>query len=122
MLTDTELEQKYSDLRGMSLVCSKCDKHFPMGDKQGFRKHLSYHNLKEKKYLYQCPKCPLKFTDNSNLKRHILSIHDRQVFRCLHCDFEDNRKKRLQDHMNNAHKVQARKIRRREKPFTAQNG
>ena len=74
-----------------------------LGDKLGFRKHLAYHNLKEKKYLYQCPKCPLKFTDNSNLKRHILSIHDRQVFRCLHCDFEDNRKKRLQDHMNNAH-------------------
>ena len=103
VLTDTELEQAFGDLSGLTLVCSKCDKQYPMGDKQGFRKHLSYHNLKEKKYLYQCPKCPLKFTDNSNLKRHIVSIHDRQVFRCLHCDFEDNRKKRLQDHMNNAH-------------------
>ena len=103
VLTDQELQQLYGDMAGGRLVCDRCDKHFPRGDKQGFRKHLSYHNLKEKKYLYQCPKCPLKFTDNSNLKRHILSIHDRQVFRCLHCDFEDSRKKRLQDHMNNAH-------------------
>jgi len=100
-LSDAELEKLFC--HRSELVCNKCDKHFPLNDKTNFRKHLAYHNLKEKKYLYQCPKCPLKFTDNSNLKRHILSIHDRQVFRCLHCDFEDNRKKRLQDHMNNAH-------------------
>ena len=105
-LTDAELESLYQNHAGTELVCDKCDKHVPIRDKPGFRKHLVYHNLKEKKYLYQCTKCPLKFTDNSNLKRHILSIHERQVFRCLHCDFEDNRKKRLQDHMNNAHKVQ----------------
>ena len=102
-LTDLELENKYKNVSGTELVCNKCDKHSPISDKHGFRKHLAYHNLKEKKYLYQCPKCPLKFTDNSNLKRHILSIHDRQSFRCLHCDFEDNRKKRLEDHMSNAH-------------------
>ena len=105
-LTDFELEDIYCDLSGGYLVCRKCDKHVPVTDKTIFRKHLTYHNLKEKNYVYRCDKCPSVFKDPSNLKRHVENIHEKQVFRCLHCDFEDNRKKRLEDHLINAHNDQ----------------
>jgi len=102
-LTDFELENMYKDKSGTFLVCNKCDRKTPVTEKSSFRKHLTYHTHKEKNYLYQCPKCTIVFSDPSNLKRHVQSIHEKQVFRCLHCDFEDNRKKRLEDHLMNAH-------------------
>ena len=106
ILTDFELEDIYCEPSGGYLVCSKCDKQVPVTDKTAFRKHLAYHNLKEKNYVYRCDKCPSTFKDPSNLKRHVENIHEKQVFRCLHCDFEDNRKKRLEDHLINAHNDQ----------------
>jgi len=102
-LSDFELENIYKDKTGTSLVCNKCGRKTPLAEKASFRKHLTYHNHREKNYMYQCPKCTNIFSDPSNLKRHIQSIHEKQVFRCLHCDFEDNRKKRLEDHLLNAH-------------------
>ena len=105
-LTDFELEEIYGDPGGVHLVCNKCDKQVLISDKTAFRKHLAYHNLKEKNYVYRCDKCPSVFKDPSNLKRHVENIHEKQMFRCLHCDFEDNRKRRLEDHLLNAHNDQ----------------
>lgn len=102
-VTDYELDSLYSDSSGLFLQCPKCERRTTVGEKASFRKHLTYHTHREKNYLYQCPKCPNIFSDPSNLKRHVQSIHEKQVFRCLHCDFEDTRKKRLEDHLVNAH-------------------
>jgi len=102
-LSDFELENMYRDKSGTYLVCNKCERRTSVSEKSSFRKHLTYHTHKEKNYMYQCPKCTNIFSDPSNLKRHVQSIHEKQVFRCLHCDFEDNRKKRLEDHLLNAH-------------------
>ena len=102
-LSDFELENMYKDKSGTFLVCNKCGRRTPLSEKSSFRKHLTYHTHKEKNYMYQCPKCTNIFSDPSNLKRHVQSIHEKQVFRCLHCDFEDYRKKRLEDHLMNAH-------------------
>eukprot|EP00092_Neocalanus_flemingeri_P029795 GFUD01032349.1.p1 GENE.GFUD01032349.1~~GFUD01032349.1.p1 ORF type:complete len:823 (+),score=166.44 GFUD01032349.1:67-2535(+) len=102
-VSDFELENMYKDESGTFLVCNKCDRRTSVSEKSSFRKHLTYHTHKEKNYMYQCPKCTNVFSDPSNLKRHVQSIHEKQVFRCLHCDFEDNRKKRLEDHLLNAH-------------------
>ena len=98
-LTDQELEQEYRD--GSSFLCNKCGKR--MEDRAGFRKHLTYHTHREKNYLYKCPNCSNIFCDPSNLKRHIQAIHEKQIFRCLHCDFEDTRKRRLEEHLLQAH-------------------
>jgi len=103
LVSEAELELRYKDATGRLLVCDRCDKRLPVSQGAAFRKHLTYHNLKEKNYLYQCLQCPAVFTDPSNLKRHVQSIHEKQVFRCLHCDFEDVRKRRLEDHMAGAH-------------------
>ena len=53
--------------------------------------------------MYQCPKCPALSADPSNLKRHIASVHERQVFCCAQCDFKDPKKKRLDEHIELEH-------------------
>ena len=103
VVSEQELETGYRDESGSCFQCPKCGKKASLQDKASFRKHLTYHTHKEKNYLYQCPKCPNIFCDPSNLKRHIQSIHEKQLFRCLHCDFEDCRKRRLEEHLVAAH-------------------
>ena len=70
-LTDFELDDIYRDPGGGHLQCNKCDKQVVISDKTAFRKHLAYHNLKEKNYVYRCDKCPSVFKDPSNLKRSV---------------------------------------------------
>jgi len=101
--TDEQLIMLYADKNKKYLICSKCGKRAKISEKLSFRKHLSYHNLKEKKYFYACDICKHIFADPSNLRRHMQSIHEKQIFRCLHCDFENTRKKRLEDHLLTAH-------------------
>ena len=79
IMTDFELEDIYCEPSGGYLVCSKCDKQVPVTDKTAFRKHLAYHNLKEKNYVYRCEKCPSVFKESSNLKCHVKNIHNNQV-------------------------------------------
>jgi len=103
-LTDSEIEKLYLNKEEGSLHCNKCSKTFHPQDKQALRKHVHYHAVKEKNYVYQCTECCKQFNDPSNLKRHKQSVHEKQVLRCLHCDFEDRRKHKLEDHLLSVHK------------------
>ena len=80
-LSDTEIESHYLTRNKSVLECTRCKKKFERQDKMSFRKHLQYHIHKEKNYVYQCTQCPREFNDSSNLKRHIHSVHEKQLFR-----------------------------------------
>ena len=79
--SDAELEAEYLDQNSQRLACKKCGKTYRLEEKTGFRKHLNYHAHKEKNYVYLCTQCSKAFSDHSNLKRHVQSVHEKQVFR-----------------------------------------
>ena len=79
--SDADLEREYLDSSLSLLRCKKCGKTYRLEEKVGFRKHLNYHALKEKNYVYVCSTCSKSFSDHSNLKRHVQSVHEKQVFR-----------------------------------------
>ena len=79
-LSDSELEKRYLSSDG-SLECDKCRKSFKKSGRIGFRKHLHYHAHRQKKYVYHCSECEKSFNDPSNLKRHMHSLHEKQLFR-----------------------------------------
>jgi DNA-directed RNA polymerase subunit RPC12/RpoP len=79
--SDADLEAAYLEPATGRLACSKCSKSYRREEKTSFRKHLNYHAHKEKNYVYMCAQCSRAFTDHSNLKRHVQSVHEKQVFR-----------------------------------------
>ena len=81
--SDFELESSFLNRKKNLLECSRCQKEFSRQDKTSFRKHLQYHFHKEKNYVYQCSQCPREFNDSSNLKRHIHTVHEKQLFRFI---------------------------------------
>jgi hypothetical protein len=80
-VSDADLEHEYLDAGLSVLRCKKCGKTYRLEEKVGFRKHLNYHAHKEKNYVYVCSQCTKTFSDHSNLKRHVQSVHEKQVFR-----------------------------------------
>ena len=65
----------------------------------------------EGKKQFQCNICELEFHNKINLKRHIISIHDRfyKPIKCNLCDYETVCKANLKTHKDSVHE--------RNKPF-----
>ena len=80
-LSDAEIDEKFLNPEKDMLECTKCMKVFEKTEKIIFRKHLHYHSHKEKNYVYQCSQCSKEFNDQSNLKRHMHCVHEKQLFR-----------------------------------------
>ena len=55
---------------------------------------------------FPCPHCEYKAAWNSDLKKHIKSIHEGQKFPCPHCEYKATHKKHLQRHFRSVHEGQ----------------
>jgi len=102
-VSDQQIKENYRELNG-EFVCNKCPKRFKPNEKMNFKRHIQYHTLKEKNYVYRCNECNREFNNSSNLNRHFKLMHEKQSFRCLHCDFENKRKEKLEYHLLTVHK------------------
>ena len=61
-------------------------------------------DLDDKKYVIKCEHCDLKFKRNSDLKRHVASIHSSsKSVQCLSCEKAFSRKDALTRHMKSSH-------------------
>ena len=57
---------------------------------------------------HECEVCDRKFTDTSNLRRHLSTVHgvgDVKTFQCDICSRVFKRKDNLKYHLKNVHKV-----------------
>ena len=55
---------------------------------------------------FPCPHCEYKAAWNSDLKKHIKSIHEGQKFPCPHCEYKATVKGNLQKHITSIHEGQ----------------
>ena len=60
--------------------------------------------------MFNCVECEYSAKKESNLKRHIQSVHTKSKFECVYCEEEFSRKDNLTRHKNRKHKKKIRKI------------
>ena len=53
--------------------------------------------------MFACDSCGDVFTENHNLTRHIISVHNKLKHNCVQCDFVSNRKDSLARHIKSKH-------------------
>ena len=58
---------------GIKLQCDKCEKKFDQKD--SWRNHLEWHDLKENGFVFQCKECRKKFSVRRLLKDHVRKVH-----------------------------------------------
>ncbi|KAJ2942465.1 hypothetical protein O0L34_g16070 [Tuta absoluta] len=68
--------------------------------------------IDERKYVYHCQYCLLKFTQNSHFFRHMMSNHEIQqkeaVFQCNDCQIVFNKKSNLDLHCQTHHQARSK--------------
>ena len=61
-------------------------------------------DMTETKKIYQCFQCEYVATCNSNLQKHVWSIHEkRRPYECDKCDYKAAQKSTLKDHQKAVH-------------------
>ena len=77
-------------------------------NQQGDLSRISNWTIESGKYLadngtYNCDKCYYKTSDNSNFRRHVLTIHSSIMLSCPYCEFQCKRSDNLKTHTNKKH-------------------
>ena len=70
-----------------------------IGPKFNIDFHEGFHPPKR----FDCEKCELKFMRNTDLSRHIKSVHAEKIHTCLECDMTLGRKDTLTRHVRAKH-------------------
>ena len=97
------LDDKHTKV--VEINCEHCPKTFPSFEAR--MKHLQ--DAKKKETLYNCVECDKQYTKEKNLKAHVKSTHEGQVFSCDDCEKTYTRKVKLMDHKKKHHtKVKCR--------------
>jgi len=79
--------------------CDQCN--YQGSSKKCLSRHKSDHHTN--KHFHQCQQCEYAAPRSSNLKRHILEVHESFKLKCAECDFSTGRKGYLLDHMEMKH-------------------
>jgi hypothetical protein len=78
--------------------CKKCSKPFSIQHK------CQKENGKWQRNSYPCDNCQMTFTSSSNLKSHVLSVHEKRLdFACEHCGKRCPTQKVLNGHIKQTH-------------------
>ncbi|XP_034826315.1 zinc finger protein Paris-like [Maniola hyperantus] len=81
-------------------TCDQCGLTFRR--REIWRKHCLHHSDKK----VQCPQCPRKFYQRSEMLAHANNIHDRvYVYACSHCDVRYTKTATVRRHMTERHGI-----------------
>ena len=89
-----------------SFVCYQNGCGYQTNDSNRFKKHVK--NVHEKIRDLACEKCPYRTSNETNLRRHMMShmeASDRKFFGCILCDSCYSQKVNLRIHMKQKHKM-----------------
>ena len=84
----------------------KKDLRYHMGEKHRHEQvsvKIETFSKKGEDGLYCCTMCPKKFTDPSNLRRHMAKTHYKILHFCTDCNYSAKRKDDIKHHYNNVH-------------------
>ena len=108
------LETKVNPPDNLQFPCDSCDfiserkrdLRYHMGEKHRHEQvnvKIETYSKKGKDGLYLCTMCPKKFTDPSNLRRHMAKEHYKILHFCTDCNYSAKRKEDIKHHHNNVH-------------------
>ena len=108
------LETKGNSPENLQFPCDSCDfiserkkdLRYHMGEKHRHEQvsvKIETFSKKGEDGLYGCTMCPKKFTDPSNLRRHMAKEHYKILHFCTDCNYSARRKEDIKHHYNNVH-------------------
>ena len=108
------LEAKGNSPENLQFSCDSCDfiserkkdLKYHMGEKhrhEQVRVKIETYSKKGEDGLYWCTMCQKKFTDPSNLRRHMAKAHYKILHFCTDCNYSAQRKEDIKHHYNNVH-------------------
>ena len=84
------------------------------------KRHVSQnHDINDKKF--ECGFCMKIFAENSTLKRHVQSVHEKTKFKCDKCEKQFSCHDHVQRHKKSAHDNQKFKCENCKKEFVDKN-
>lgn len=85
---------------GVKYACDMCDYVGAQSSNLNYHKNAKH----SEKNPYECQNCAKKFSDKSNLGRHIKSQHEGVTYPCKFCDFKAKQTSHLKGHIISWHK------------------
>lgn len=87
-------------------LCTQCPASGEYFAINGFKRHVQ---RKHQQYLFQCSKCPNRFSCNSDLNNHMKNHSVQMTYKCNHCDSMFRWQTQLSEHMK-THPVDRKKF------------
>lgn len=86
-------------------ICHVCAKTFPT--QNYLNRHVRSHDERSK--TFQCEKCPARFYNSTNLRRHMVT-HKQSLFECSECHKGFKKKLAMVEHMKKVHGIDQKGI------------